>query len=367
MTSQALIVVLSPTIVEVGADLGASVSAVGQARSISAAVAVIASVIVLRRVDAVGVPRLGAVGALVAIGASSLLSLSPGLAMFLSGHVLVGIGIALLLSAGFAGVAAFPPERRAWAMGYVAGANALAWVAVNPVVGIVTDLVSWRLAHAAPAALAVACLLSLRRAGSGGNVTIPPRLSALFAHRSARRWIVTELIAYGAWTGLLTFIGAFFVEELEVGESTVGWLLALGAAAYFVASTRIGALTDRWPRRRMIAGAAILMAGLAVFQFQVMGVVPATLIFVAIGSSAGVRTPASSGLGLEQLPGHPGAMMAARTAATQLGYLVGAVMGGVVIAVWGYAALGIALALGLTLSASLILLVRDPLEERARS
>ena len=30
-----------------------------------------------------------------------------------------------------AGVAAFPPERRAWAIGYVAGANALAWIVIN--------------------------------------------------------------------------------------------------------------------------------------------------------------------------------------------------------------------------------------------
>jgi predicted MFS family arabinose efflux permease len=88
-------------------------------------------------------------------------------------------------------------------------------------------------------------------------------------------------------------------------------------------------------------------------------------VFCLIGLAAGIRTPASSGLGLEQLPDHPGAMMAARTAATQLGYLLGAAVGGAVIAGAGYGTLGFALAVGMALSAVLVLRVDDPLERRA--
>jgi len=65
--------------------------------------------------------------------------------------------------------------------------------------------------------------------------------------------------------------------------------------------------------------------------------VTAAMVFCLIGMTAGVRTPASAGLGLEQLPGHPAVMMAARTATTQLGYLVGAVLGGALIAGPAYA------------------------------
>jgi predicted MFS family arabinose efflux permease len=55
-------------------------------------------------------------------------------------------------------------------------------------------------------------------------------------------------------------------------------------------------------------------------------------------------------------------MMAARTAATQFGYLLGAVVGGAVIAGPGYATLGVVLAVGMAASALLILRVDDPLE-----
>ncbi len=54
--------------------------------------------------------------------------------------------------------------------------------------------------------------------------------------------------------------------------------------------------------------------------------------------------------------------MAARTAATPLGYLGDAVVGGAVIASAGYGTLGIVLAVGMAVSALLVLRVNDPLE-----
>jgi predicted MFS family arabinose efflux permease len=361
MASQALLVVLSPTIVAIGDELDASVGAVGQARSITAAVAIAASVAMAGRVDAVGVPRLlgvGAVGAIVACGA---VAAAPTLAAFLASHVLVGFALACLLSAGFAGVAAFRPERRAWALGYVTGANALAWIVVNPVVGLVTAFLSWRAAQAVPTAIAVGALLAARSASSSQAGPTVPRLRSLIAVRSARRWIAAELIAYGGWTALLTYIGAFFLQTVGVGEGAVGWFLAAGAGAYFVAATRSTGLIDRMPRKQVVAGAAVLMAILVIVQFTLTGsVVPAVGVFCLTGLVAGVRTPASSGLGLEQLPDHPGAIMAARTAATQLGYLLGAVIGGAVIAGLGYGVLGFVLAVAMVASALAILRVEDP-------
>jgi predicted MFS family arabinose efflux permease len=368
MASQALLVVLSPTIVAIGRDLEASVGATGQARSITAGVAIVASAAITPRIDALGVSRLLRLGAILAVAGCAAVAASPTLAVFLAAHTLVGLGFACLLTAGFAGVAAFSQERRAWAIGYVAGANALAWIVVNPVVGLVTDWLSWRAAEAVPAAIALAALLVSHAAAPtpGGGSALQVR--TLIRAASARRWIGAELIAYGAWTALLTFIGAFFIEELDVGVAASGSLLACGAAAYFAASTRSSGLLHRVSRRRLVAASALLMAVLLPVQLSVTGSVPlAVCVFCLIGLAAGIRTPASSGLGLEQIPDHPGAMMAARTAATQLGYLLGAAVGGALIAWAGYETLGFALAAGMAISAVLVLRVDDPLERRAGS
>jgi predicted MFS family arabinose efflux permease len=364
MASQALLVVLSPTIVAVGADLGASVAAVGQARTVTAAVATMASIAIAARIDAAKLSRVLALGAGLALIGCAAVAAAPTLLAFLLANVLVGAGFACLLSAGFAGVAAFAPERRGWAIGYVAGANSLAWIVVTPLVGIVADRFSWRAAQAVPAAIALLALLAAPTA-AGVAKGSASHLRLLLSPGSARRWMSTELLAYGAWTALLTFVGAFFVEQLGVRATVVGWLLAAGAAAHFAASTHRGALTAAMPRRQLIAVASLLMAILFVVELNLTGsAVLAVGVFCLLGLAAGVRMPTSGALGLDQLPDQPGAMMAARTAATQLGYLLGAVVGGAVIAGAGYGALGILLAVGMAASAALLLGVEDPQERR---
>ena len=363
MASQALLVALSPTVVAIGRDLGASVGTVGQARSVAAGVAIAASLAIVGRIDALGVRRLLGVGSALAIVACAAVALAPTLALFLAAHLLVGLAFACLLSTGFAGVAAFPSERRPWAIGYVAGANALAWIVVNPVVGAVTAWLSWRAAEVVPAGIALAALLAVPAAGQAPNRAAAPQLAVLLGERSARRWLGAEVIAYGAWTALLTFLGAFFIERLGVREAAAGWLLASGAAAHLTAATRSRRLVSLVSRRRLAAGSALIMA---ILLFVLLGLTDSAPLAVAtfclLGLAAGIRSPASSGLGLEQLPSHPGAMMAARTAATQLGYLLGAVIGGAVISGAGYGTLGIVLAIGMASSAVLTLGVDDRLE-----
>ena len=126
MASQAVLVVLAPTILEVGREFGASVGTIGQARSVLAGAAIAASLGIAPFLDRIGVLPLLLWGGLFAIAGSAGAALSPSLTFFLSVHVLTGVSFAFLLSAGFAGVAAFSVEDRAWAMGYVVGANALA-------------------------------------------------------------------------------------------------------------------------------------------------------------------------------------------------------------------------------------------------
>jgi predicted MFS family arabinose efflux permease len=54
-------------------------------------------------------------------------------------------------------------------------------------------------------------------------------------------------------------------------------------------------------------------------------------------------------------------MMAARTVSAQLGYMVGAVVGGIVLAVAGFGTLGWVLFAGMAFSAYVVARVRDPI------
>lgn len=363
MTSQALLVVLAPTISATGAEIGATVAAVGQARTVSATVAIIASLLITVRIAQIGVRRLLLAGSVLTLLSCAAVAAAPNLLTFLVAHVLVGAAFACQLTAGFAGLSGFSGDRRPWAIGYVTGANALAWVVVNPLAGAVTQWWSWRAAYAIPVLIALGGVLTAGGAAPAGTARsggLPVR--TVIRDRSARSWVLSELLAYLSWTSLITFLGAFFIERFGLGEAAVGWLLAAAAAAYIVASTRSARLVARLPRRMLAAVAALVMAVLLVVLLDVggLGVAGAATVFCLIGLTAGVRTPVSSGLGLDQLPSQQEAMMAVRTATTQLGYLLGALLGGAVIATVGYPALGGVLAVGMTASALLLLRVKDP-------
>ncbi len=223
---------------------------------------------------------------------------------------------------------------------------------------------SWRLAYAVPATIA---LLSLA-AGLGAPRPRDRRVAApgggiagVARDPSARRWAVAELVAYAAWTAELTYAGAFYIQTYGVSESTLGFLLAVGSFAFLVAtlsSHRV--IAPRFDRRRLIAATGVAMGALLVVFFNVTPAVGFSLaVICVVAVCAGLRSTGSSALGLAQLPAHPGSMMAARTVSAQLGYMIGAVAGGIVLAVAGFGALGWMLFAGMTLSALLVGRVRD--------
>ena len=172
---------------------------------------------------------------------------------------------------------------------------------------------------------------------------------------------MAELVAYSAWTAELTYAGAFYIQNYGVDESEVGVLLALGSIIFLITSTNVARLTERLPRRPLIAGAALCMGALIVPLLNITPSVWFTLgVFCATAFFASVRSTAASALGLAQLPGRPGSMMGARTASAQLGYMIGAAAGGAVLALADFGALGFVLFAGMGVSALLIARVNDP-------
>ncbi len=364
--TQASIVVLAPLVVEIGNEFDASLGSVGIARSVLAATAVGVSLAIGPLIDRVGVGPLIVAGALLAMAGAGLAAAAPSLLVFYATQVVTGAGVACMLSAGFAGVAAyFPPERAAWAMGWVVGSQSLAWIAGTPTIGFLAEHGSWRLAYAVPAGISLLALVAglLAPAGRLREPHAGPRegLLAVFRDPSARRWTLAELVAYSAWTAEITYAGAFYIKTYDLGETAVGILLAVGSVMFLLASTNTARLAEHYPRRPLIALAALGMGTLLVPVLNVTVSVWLTLgMFCLMALFAAVRSAGSSALGLSQLPGQAGSMMAARTASAQLGYMVGAGVGGVVLELLGFGALGFVLLGGMLLSAVLVLRVNDP-------
>jgi predicted MFS family arabinose efflux permease len=368
LAAQASIMVLAPIMVEIGAKLGGSVSAVGQARTVMAAVAAVASLRIGPLIDRVGVRPVLLWGAALAVIGHAITSLATSLAIFFGGHVFIGLGVACLLSGGFAGAGAwFDGEDAPWALGYVVGSQSLAWIVGNPLIGVLTDAFSWRLAYAVPGAAALAALAAAALVRSGpadeDRRAVPSGMTDVARDASARRWTIAEFVAYSAWTAELTYIGAFYVKTYDVGESLVGFLLAVGSVAFLISTLGTDRIVRRFGgrRRRIVIVSALAMGSLVAVIMNVTPAVTFTVaMFFLMALCAGVRSTSSSALALGLLPSQPGAMMAARTTSAQLGYTLGAMIGGLILAVSGFGALGFFLLAGMAFSALLVARVAEP-------
>lgn len=373
--TQASIVVLAPLLVEIGHSLDASVSAVGIARSVLAGTAFAGSLAFGPLIDRIGVRPLIVRGAALGLAGAAATAAAPTLAVFYAAHVVTGLGVGCLLSAGFAGVASyFSGREMAWAMGYVVGAQSLAWIVGNPIVGTLAHVGSWRLSYLVPASVCLAALvagLMLRPAPIAGKArqdSIRDGLRAVFGDRSARRWTISELVAYSAWSAELTYVAVFYIRNYGTGIGSVGFLLAGGSLVFLLTSLNTARITTRFTRKPLLVASAFGMGAALVPMLNWAPSVPGTfLMFCAMAVFAGIRLAGSSALGLEQLPDRPGAMMGARTSAAQLGYMVGAAGGGLVLALWGFGTLGFVLFAGMALSALLLAGVHDPWTERQRA
>jgi predicted MFS family arabinose efflux permease len=374
LAAQASIMVLAPIMVEIGAKLGASVSAVGQARTVMAAVAAVASLRIGPLIDRVGVRPVLLWGATFAAAGHAITSLAGNLEVFFAGHVFIGLGVACLLSAGFAGAGAwFDDEDAPWALGYVVGSQSLAWIVGNPLIGVLTDAFSWRLAYAVPGAAALTALAAAAVVSSGPvdeeRRPVPSGMTDVARDAAARRWTIAEFVAYSAWTAELTYIGAFYVQTYDVTESLVGFLLAIGSVAFLISTLGTDRLVRRLGgrRRRIVIVSALAMGTLVAVIMNVTPAVTFTVaMFFLMALCAGVRSTSSSALALGLLPSQPGAMMAARTTSAQLGYTLGAMIGGLILAVSGFGLLGFFLLGGMVFSAVLVARVAEPREVTGR-
>jgi predicted MFS family arabinose efflux permease len=368
LSTQASIVVLAPIIVEVASTFGTSVGVVGQARAVLAGTAAVGTVATGLLIDRLGVRPLLITGGLLSVAGAGLTAAAPTLELFFAAQVPIGLGVACMLSGGFAGVGVYLQPRDApWAMGYVVGLQSLAWIGGNPIIGVLADAVSWRLSYAVPAAIALLGLAAAVLLLPGRSTPIPPKvrgprgLSAVLRDRSARRWTISELVAYAAWTAELTYAGAFWIQTYGVDESAVGFLLAIPSAAFLVASPRVAGLARRFGQKPVILVGGVVMAVALPVLFTVTPSIFFTLALICVVAVfAALRLTGTSMLGLGQLPDQPGAMMSARTASAQLGYMVGAIVGGVMLALGGFPALGLFLGTGLLLASLLVLGVTVP-------
>lgn len=345
--SQAGILVLSPILVEVAREFGVSTAATGQLRTITGLVAGSAALVLGRVAGRVSLRDLLIGGALLLAAGSLLSALAPTFWFLAVAQVPLGVGVAVLLSAGVAGAGEWAAAgERTRVLSWALVGQAAAWIVGMPVIGAVAEL-NWRLAFVAVplvASLLTVFVLSLCTAGPPAAAATGTGLVVLLRERVIRAWLLGELLAFSAWTGILVFAGALFIESYRTSTTATGLVLGAIAVAYVPGNFLARRFAEHSTRPILISFAVASAVGAAAFGTLRPALAVSALILGVLGFLAGGRTLAGSAFGLGAAPERKLAVMGLRAAALQFGYLVGSGVGGIALALSGYGALGLALA-----------------------
>jgi predicted MFS family arabinose efflux permease len=343
--SQAAMLVLSPTLPEVAREFDVSTATAGQLRALSGATGGVTAVLLAVAPRRRGLRDLLLAGAgLLALG-SALSAGAPSFAVLAGAQALLGIGIGLVVAVGIAAAGDWsPPERRAHVLAWAIAGMPAAWIAGMPVAGAVAGI-HWRAAWlVVPTTVAVTAIVLLRRRPRD----VPARRTGAgigaWRRPEVARFTAGELLANAAWAGVLTYVGALLISSYDLSPATVA--TGLGAAA---AAMLPGTFTAR---RGAARATPLLLAALTACQgcavLLLCAVRPAAVVTLGVLAAMayvnGWRSMVASAFGMDTAPEDKLTVMAMRAAANQFGYLLGAALGGIALAVAGFAGLGIALA-----------------------
>ena len=341
--SQSGVLVLSPILSDVADDFGVSIATAGQLRIVAAPLAAVVALAAGRALVRFS-PRalLGVGSALLAVG-SVASAAAPTFTLLALAQVPMWAGIATLLAAGVAAVAAWSePEHRTRVVAHALAGPPSAWIAGMPIIGLVAE-VHWRLAFLAlplPAAL----LAGLAVAGRPRDVPLTGRgtsLGGLLRIPKARRWALGELMANTAWAGTLVYSGALLTEHYGLSTAVTGFALGAVALAYLLANRRTGRLAQDAVRWTMLASSLGAALAVALTWGLTVGVAITLVVFSLAAALVATRMVAATVFGFT-VAGELGREVGvARAVSTQLGYLIGSLAGGGAYAIAGFDGLGV--------------------------
>lgn len=341
-----LSVSLSPLLTAIADEFGVSESAVGQLATVGGITATLSAL--------VSAPWMGRYARrtwlraelgllMVAVAISAL---APNFPVMVLGRILVGIAAGALVANCFTAASEVvnAPGRQGRAVGIVASGTTVAVLAGLPAIAFLQDHVGWRWALGClmlPLGLSLAgtALLPSRNREDGGDAH-GEAIDRGVARRLVRddRTTFAIVLATGAifvaYIGWITYYSAYVEHDFTGGAGRIGVLFVVGGLAELVGNFGAPALSHRAPVRQVallgMVGVAVALLGSGVL-FRSMGG-----LFVGIALLHLCTSFAYVGLNtlLVQRPARiRGTVMALSSAAVGLGGALGALIGGVVLAV----------------------------------
>jgi predicted MFS family arabinose efflux permease len=366
--SQLIITVL---LVEIAGDFNLPLGISAQIRSVSLAVALVTAF-------AVGALSIKyrkknlLIAGLIAMTISAIGCVaSMNFDMLILFYILTGLGVTMVGPMATALVGEhFPAEERASALGWYGAAGGISHIVGSQVIGLIAEHGGWRLpflAYALPVSLLSIALVSSQLPPEKVEVqrssrSIVTGFRNVLSDRSALACLTGIMLATATWQGIYFFSVSFVKQELSMPPILAAGIYSIMSAFFTIGSLSSGRIIGKIGRKP-----AVLLGLAAIVIFTVAYTNLPLLWFVLFCNVVGcyfgaIRNMSSLGLSLEQVSGSRGTMMSLNSAAMRIGSLLGTSVGGLIIIVYGWRALGLLFGFAGILSALIYLLfVRDPI------
>lgn len=265
----------------------------------------------------------------------------------------------------------FSLEKRASAVGWTVGAGALAYVVGPLILNLLSDFGGWRfslLGFVIPLLLLslVLAFLGIPSASRGRGTMVNQSgflagFRGILSCKSAWACLAGDTLRAASFAAVLYYGAAFFMQRFGASTDVAAFVILVAASCYTAGSLISGRFVDRVGRKPFTAMTALFAGSFTVCFVLVPSFWFSLLLNFCAAFVFGMFTAAAISLTLEQVPAYRGTMMSVDSAFVNLGYAVGAAVGGMALLRFGYEGLGVALGLfGIVSAVVFYVFARDP-------
>jgi predicted MFS family arabinose efflux permease len=339
--------ILSPFLSDMASDLNTSVALIGQAVTATAVCSALLGLLAGPLADGVGYKRLLLFG----IGMLALydlgIALVPGLSALLVVQLFGGISGATVspLASAIAGTR-FTGDQRRRAISRIYASASGGSIIGFPILTTLGDASSWRWVFVALAFVALAGIALVVYAVPGDRPTRTSRMRVgdigraylpLLRQRSLALVYLGQFLRGACWVGMLTYVGAFFIDELGLSLSVAGFLWVFLSAGFLIGSLLVNGQLRRYDQRMTFILTATMMGAFVGVMFLAEAPIPVSLALLFLGSLAGgVAEVTAVTILANETSGPQGATMALNSSVVRFGTAAGASLGGAFLALGGY-------------------------------
>ena len=358
-------------LIDIGVTFGSSVGVTGQVLTFSSTAAVIFALLMGAFSVRFKHKSLLMIG-LVFFTISALgCSFAPSFNLLLIFYALTGVGLAMVTPMNLALVAEhFPLEKRTSAIAWLEIGLALSFAIGAPVIGFIAGLGGWRWAFLG--FLLPICLASLLMVSKGLPYMSHSRKLAMnkknylqgfkrfFSNKSATVCVVGTAFLNAGYQVIFLYFSSFLRERFLVSMDLVSIIFLGASLSYILGSLVCGWFINRFGRKTITVLATFLFGIFLACYTNLPNLwLSLTAIFLATLILA-MSYVGSLSLTLEQVPRFRGTVMSISSAATSLGWAIGAAVGGLVLILYDYEFLGITGGILALVAAIFFLLAIDP-------